>query len=93
MGEITFAQVGEFIKSFGLPFTMLALILFGGAKKVWVWGYQLEEARQHVEEERERNQIQLEEAKEECEEWKRIALRSLGHSEQAAAIVQQTVNK
>ena len=36
------------IQTFGLPVVMLVLVLVLGVRKVWVWGYQLEESERRA---------------------------------------------
>lgn len=36
----------ELVQSFGLPIAIFIIILFGGYKRWWVWGYQLKDSQQ-----------------------------------------------
>lgn len=37
-------DIPTLIQNFGVPVTLLLVILFGGYKRWWVWGYQLKDA-------------------------------------------------
>jgi hypothetical protein len=50
--------------------TLLIFILVGGWKRMWVWGYQLEQLRTDMKE-------QLLDERAEKQEWKSLALRNL----------------
>lgn len=41
------ATGAAFIRDFGLPLAALVIILWAGAKKLWVWGYRLKEEQDH----------------------------------------------
>jgi hypothetical protein len=48
MGTMTLAEVFSFLKDAGLLGALL-FALVGGYKRVWVWGYQLDECKQREE--------------------------------------------
>lgn len=47
---IDFAAIGIFIRDYGLPLTALLIVLWTGARKVWIWGYRLGEEQAHHDE-------------------------------------------
>lgn len=55
------------VERFGLPVSILVIILYTGYKNVWVWG-------RHVIEQREDLRAQLQKMEEEKNEWKHLAL-------------------
>jgi hypothetical protein len=65
--------------------TIISLLLFigiAGFKRYWVWGYQLAEA-----------QLATEEAKEEADEWKGIALEQWRTTGKAVAVAETVVKE
>lgn len=44
---IDIATGATFIRDFGLPLAALVIILWGGARRMWVWGYRLKEEQDH----------------------------------------------
>jgi hypothetical protein len=68
--SLDLVALAEKLSGAGLP-VLAVLILLGGWKRFWVWGYQLEEMRQ------------------ERDEWRRMALRGTEFAERAISVVEK----
>lgn len=76
-------EFAAFLGQFGLPITILVVLVISGSRGIWVWGRELLKAYELVEYER----SEKERARAEREEWKDIALKALNVGEKAVDAV------
>jgi uncharacterized membrane protein len=69
----------EAVASDGALVLLVLLILFLGARKTWVFGYQLERIERLLTDERVRQMGEVNEMRSERDSWRRIALIQSGH--------------
>lgn len=62
---------------YGLPIAMMLLALWSGLKRIWVWGYQLDEHHAHCEEIMKNRDEQLLEQKKETEYYRSSLMKIL----------------
>jgi hypothetical protein len=75
-------EVAQFLAQYGLPLTMLVVVVTTGARGIWVWGRELKAAELRVAEADART------VKEErrANQWQRIALKALDVGEKVATV-------
>jgi hypothetical protein len=68
--------------------TMLLLAIGAGARKVWVWGYQLTEAQAAIAILKAEHKTELDEVKADAKEWKGIAIEQWRTTKGAVAVAE-----
>lgn len=72
----------EKLGSVGFP-TLLVAILYGGYKRIWVWGYQLQQCEAAC-------SVQVQKAEAESQYWKHMAFQVTGLAETSIGIQKST---
>lgn len=68
-------EFAAFLGQFGLPITILVVLGITGARKIWVWGRELDNER-----------AEKELARKERDEWKSIALKALSVTDKTLSV-------